>query len=35
VPRTDVAPEEVLATGAVADSGAAAAGTAALPGAGT
>jgi oligopeptide/dipeptide ABC transporter ATP-binding protein len=35
VPRTDVAPEEVLATGAVADSGAAAAGTAGLPGAGT
>jgi peptide/nickel transport system ATP-binding protein len=35
VPRTDVAAEEVLATGAVADSGAAAAGTAALPGAGS
>ncbi len=32
VPRTDVSAEEVLATGAIADAGAAAAGTAALPG---
>ena len=34
VPRTDVAAEEVLATGAAADAGAAAAGTAVIPGGG-
>ncbi len=34
VPRTDVSAEEVLASGAIADAGAAAAGTAALPGGG-